>query len=127
LIKVALAASALFDFDKSELKPAGKQELDKLVQDIKGVRYDVMIVTGHTDRIGKAAYNMALSLRRANAVKSYLVSAGIPADNITAKGVGSDQPVTWKDQCTGPVNEALKACLQPDRRVEVQVNGTRNP
>ncbi len=124
-VKITLAASALFDFDKSELKAAGKQELDKLARDIKSVRYELIIVTGHTDRIGKHAYNLALSERRADAVKKYLVNAGIPGANITAKGVNSDKPVTTQQQCQGRVSTALKACLQPDRRVEVEVSGTR--
>jgi OOP family OmpA-OmpF porin len=126
-VKITLAATALFDFDKSELKAAGKQELDKLANDLKGVRFEVIIVTGHTDRIGKHSYNLPLSERRASAVRSYLVSAGIPGGNNTAKGVNSDQPVTTQIQCQGPVSAALKACLQPDRRVEVEVSGTRAP
>ena len=121
--RVALSANALFDFDKSELKPEGKQALDKLVSDMQGLRYDVVIVTGHTDRIGTRSYNLALSDRRAGTVRTYLVEAGIPAARITARGVNSDEPVTTPQQCQGPVSDALKACLQPDRRVEIDVSG----
>jgi OOP family OmpA-OmpF porin len=126
-VRITLSASALFDFDRSELKPAGIQELDKLVADLEGLRYEVIIVTGHTDRIGARDYNLALSDRRANTVRDYLVNAGIPGGNITARGVNSDEPVTTPQQCQGPVSDALKACLQPDRRVEVDVSGTRDP
>ncbi len=125
-IKITLAASALFDFDKTVLKAAGKQELDKLLKDIKGVRYEVIIVTGHTDRIGTHGYNQALSERRANVVRSYLVSGGIPSGSITAKGVNSDVPVTTKQQCQGLRSAQLKVCLQPDRRVDIELSGTRD-
>ncbi|MEY4640573.1 MAG: hypothetical protein RLZZ227_567 [Pseudomonadota bacterium] len=125
-VTITLAASTLFDFDRSELKPDGRAELDKLVRDLNGLSYEVIIVTGHTDRIGTREYNLGLSQRRAKTVTDYLVAAGIPGTAITARGVNSDDPVTTSQQCTGPVNAALKACLQPDRRVEVEVSGTRD-
>lgn len=124
-VTITLAASALFDFDRSELKPDGRAELDKLVRDLNGLTYEVIIVTGHTDRIGTREYNLGLSERRAKTVTDYLVGAGIASTAITARGVNSDDPVTTPQQCTGPVSDALKACLQPDRRVEVEVSGTR--
>jgi OOP family OmpA-OmpF porin len=124
-VTITLAASALFDFDRSNLKPDGQAELDKLVRDLEGLTYEVIIVTGHTDRIGTRDYNLALSSRRAATVRDYLVSAGIPSGDITARGVNSDEPVTTLQQCQGPVSDALKACLQPDRRVVVEVSGTR--
>jgi len=125
LMEVTLGAEALFDFDRSELKPEGRQELDELLRDIQSVNYEVVIVTGHTDRIGTRNYNIALSERRAATVRNYLVNGGIPAARITSSGVNSDQPVTTPQQCQGPVSDALKACLQPDRRVVVVVTGTR--
>jgi len=86
--KVTFSADSLFDFDQSAVKPAGRLELDKLAADLRGVDYDVINVTGHTDRIGSHAYNQKLSTRRAEAVNAYLVeSAGIPAHKISAKGV----------------------------------------
>jgi OmpA-OmpF porin, OOP family len=124
-VKITVAASALFDFDRAELKAAGKAELDRLLSDLKGLTYEVVIITGHTDRIGTRAYNLALSERRANTVRDYLVGAGVSASAITARGVNSDEPITTPQQCQGPVSDALKACLQPDRRVEVEVSGTR--
>lgn len=125
VLEVTLAAEALFDFDRSELKPEGRQALDGLLRDIQSLNYEVIIVTGHTDRIGTRTYNLALSDRRAATVRSYLVNAGIPAASITSRGVNSDQPVTTPQQCQGPVSDTLKACLQPDRRVVVEVTGTR--
>jgi OmpA-OmpF porin, OOP family len=121
------SAGSLFDFDKSTLKPAGKEALDVFAADLKGADFDDITVTGHTDRIGSHAYNMKLSTRRAEAVKAYLVeSAGLPADKITAKGVDGSQPVTKPGKCKGKkATKKLIACLAPDRRVEVEVTATR--
>ena len=125
--KVTFSADSLFDFDKATVKPAGKQQLDKLAADLRGADFDVITVTGHTDRIGTHAYNMGLSTRRAEAVKAYLVqSAGIPAGKIAARGTDGSDPVTKPGDCKGKkATKALIACLQPDRRVEVEVSGTR--
>ena len=125
--KVTFSADALFDFDKATIKPAGKQALDKFAVDLRGTKYDVITVTGYTDRIGSDAYNMALSTRRAAAVKTYLVEpAGIPAGKIAARGVGESGPVTKPGECKGKnATKSLIACLQPDRRVEVEVAGTK--
>ena len=125
-MKVTFSADSLFDFDKANLKPAGRQELDKFAADLKGVKYDGIAVTGHTDRIGAQAYNLKLSARRAEAVKGYLVESGIPAGGISAKGVNGANPVTKPEDCKGNKPTAkLIACLQRDRRVDVEVSGTR--
>jgi len=125
--KVIFSADSLFDFDKSTVKPAGKQSLDKFAADLRGANFDVITVTGYTDRIGSHAYNMKLSTRRAEAVKAYLVeSAGIPAGKIVAKGVDGANPVTKPGECNGKKGiKKLIACLGPDRRVEVEVVATR--
>src|ERR1035437_6879910 len=125
--KVTFSADSLFAFDKATLKPDGKQALDKLAADLRGANFDVITVTGHTDRIGTHAYNMKLSTRRAEAVKAYLVeAAGIPAGKIAARGTDGSDPVTKPGECKGKkATKALIACLQPDRRVEVEVSGTR--
>ena len=125
--KVNFSADSLFDFGKATVKPAGKQELDKLAADLRGVDFDIITVTGHTDRIGSHAYNMDLSTRRAESVKAYLVeSAGIPAGKITARGTDGSDPITKPGECKGAkATKALIACLQPDRRVEVEVSGTK--
>ena len=127
LRKVSFSADSLFDFDKATVKPEGKQALDALVADLRDVDFDAIIVTGHTDRIGSHAYNMKLSTRRAEAVKAYLVkSAGIPADKISASGVDGADPVTKPSDCKGTKKtKALISCLQPDRRVEVEVTGKK--
>lgn len=124
--KVTLAADALFDFDKAVLRPEGKTKLDKLAGDIKNVKLEVIIVVGHADRIGSDKYNQKLSERRAAAVKDYLASKGIEANRIYAEGKGEKQPVTG-DKCGKSVAKTKKLieCLQPDRRVEIEVIGTQ--
>jgi len=121
------STDALFGFGKFDVKPSGKDALDKFAAELKGADYEVITVTGHTDRIGTHKYNMKLSTQRAEAVKAYLVeSAGIPADKIDARGVDGAEPVTKPDECKGKkATKALIACLAPDRRVEVEVSATR--
>ena len=118
---------ALFDFGKTTLKPIGQRALDKFAAELKGANFEVITITGHTDRIGSSATNMKLSTRRAEAVKAYLVSsARIPSDKISARGVGESQHLTKPNECIGKkATKKLVACLAPDRRVEVEVTGTR--
>jgi OOP family OmpA-OmpF porin len=125
--KVSFSADALFDFGSETIRPAGKQELDRFAQELKGSQFDDIAVTGFTDRIGSLAYNQKLSTRRAESVKDYLVSAtGIPGSKITTRGAAGSDPVTKPDDCQGKQRTPkLIACLQPDRRVEVEVNGTQ--
>jgi OOP family OmpA-OmpF porin len=125
--KIEFSADALFDFDKSVLKPEGKEMLDDLARELNGANYEVIVATGHADRIGSNAYNQKLSERRANAVKDYLAGRGIPAERINASGKGETQPKTKPGDCKGPVGKKLIACLQPDRRVDVEVTGTKAP
>ncbi len=124
--KVAFSADALFDFDKAILKPAGKQALDAFAADLRGTDYDLIRVTGHSDRLGSHAYNMELSERRAEAVRDYLVmSANVPSGKIQTRGVDGNEPVTKPGECRGTGgSRQMIACLQPDRRVEVEVTGT---
>ena len=124
--KVTFSADSLFVFDKAVVTPEGKQALDKFAAELRGTNFDVITVTGHTDRIGPHAYNMKLSTRRAEAVKTYLESTGIPAGKIAARGTDGSDPVTKPGECKGEkATKKLIACLQPDRRVEVEVSGTR--
>jgi OOP family OmpA-OmpF porin len=77
-------------------------------------------VTGHTDRIGSAEYNLKLSKQRADAVRDYLISKGVDRTKIETIGMGEKEPVV---QCNQKEMKALIACLQPNRRVDVQVKG----
>jgi OOP family OmpA-OmpF porin len=120
--KVTYQADALFDFDKAILKPGGKAKLDDLASKIGDLNLEVVVATGYTDRIGSDKYNDRLSLRRAQAVKAYLVSKGIEANRIYTEGKGKRNPVTTG--CNQKNHKQLVACLAPDRRVEVEVVGT---
>jgi OOP family OmpA-OmpF porin len=124
---VSFSADSLFDFAKDVVKPAGQQALDSFAAELKGSQFGTITVTGYTDRLGSHDYNVKLSQRRAEAVKAYLVEKdGIPADKVTAEGADGSNPVTKPDDCKGNrQTPALIACLQPDRRVEVEVNGTQ--
>jgi OOP family OmpA-OmpF porin len=114
--KLTMAADAHFDFDKSVLKPEGRAKLDDLVGKLKAVNLEVIIVIGHTDSIGSDAYNNKLSLRRAGAVKAYLVSKGIEANRIHTEGKGESQPIA---------DNKTKEGRARNRRVEIEVVGSR--
>lgn len=127
--KLTLSTDVLFDFDKAELKESGKQRLDQLADQIKDADVDEIIAVGHADRIASEGYNQKLSEQRAQAVKDYLAQRGARANTITAEGKGESEPVTGADcQKMGPErgsNRKLVACLAPDRRVEIEVLGSR--
>jgi OOP family OmpA-OmpF porin len=125
--KVSFSTDSLFGFDKSTVRPEGKAALDTFVGEVKGTSFDVINVEGHTDRLGSAAYNQKLSEQRAEAVKAYLVTpGGLDASKIATVGKGETMPVTKPEDCKGnSPTPKLIACLQPDRRVEVEVTGTR--
>ena len=114
--KVTYAADAFFDFDKSVLKPEGKAKLDDLVSKVKGINLEVIIAVGHTDSIGTDAYNQKLSVRRAEAVKAYLVSKGIEKNRVYTEGKGEKQPIA---------DNKTKEGRAKNRRVEIEVVGTR--
>lgn len=123
--KISFSGDALFAFDKAELKPDGVTMLDGLVGQLKGASYDSIVVTGHTDRIGSSQYNQKLSERRAHTVKDYLVAQSVTASRIDAVGKGETQPETKAGDCKGPKSAKVIACLQPDRRVDVEVTGSK--
>ena len=114
--KITFEADTFFDFDKSVLKPAGKTKLNDLASKLQGIDIEVVVATGHTDSVGSDAYNIKLSLRRANAVKAFLVSKGIPADRIFTAGKGEGTPVASNKTRDGRAK---------NRRVEVEVVGSR--
>jgi OmpA-OmpF porin, OOP family len=124
-MRVSFSADALFDFDKSVIKPAGRAELDKFASQLRGIQYDGVQVTGHTDRLGPHAYNLKLSERRAQAVREYLIQGGVASGKIAARGVDGADPVTGSECKGNKPTPALIACLQPDRRVDVEVTGTK--
>jgi OOP family OmpA-OmpF porin len=126
-LRVSFNSDVLFGFDRASITPSGKRALDKFTTDLNGVNYDHVTIEGHTDRIGSDAYNEKLSLQRAEAVKSYLVERdAIPANKITTVGKGKSQPVTGVGACKNlPTSVDVIACLEPDRRVDVDVIGSK--
>lgn len=125
--RVSFSADSLFAFNASDVDPDGKAALSDLARKLKGTQFDVITVEGHTDRLGSAAYNQQLSMRRAQAVKTYLVnSGGIDANKVQAIGKGESAPMTRPGDCKdGTPRTELIACLRADRRVDVDVTGTR--
>ena len=125
--RVSFSAESLFAFDQSTVRPEGRLALDQFSKELTGTQYEAITVEGHTDRLGSDAYNKKLSTRRAESVKAYLVSSGgVDAQKVSAIGKGESTPVTKPGDCKGtkPTTKLI-SCLQPDRRVDVEVTGTR--
>lgn len=123
--KITLAADALFDFNKATLRPEGKAKLDELVAKVKDIKLEVIIAVGHADRFGSDKYNQKLSEKRAESVKAYLVGKGMEPNRVYTEGKGEKQPVTKAGDCKGPKSKKVIDCLQPDRRVDIEVIGTK--
>jgi len=125
-VAITLQAETLFDFDKSVIRADGKKILDdEVVSKMKQYpQVEVVLVTGHADRIGTDAYNQKLSQRRADAVKAYLVGQGVEDKRIETSAKGEAEPVVSCDDVKGKAsgkNRKLVECLQPNRRVMVEV------
>ena len=114
--KVTYAADAFFASNSAVLKAAGKAKLDDLVDKVKGINLEVIVAVGHTDSKGTDASNQKLSVRRAEAVKAYLVSKGIEKNRVYTEGKGSKQPVADNKTAEGRAK---------NNRVEIEVVGTQ--
>ncbi|QDC44048.1 OmpA family protein [Methylophilus medardicus] len=121
---VTVSAEKLFGFDKANLREEGRKVLEETAAKIKSnPEISAVVVTGHTDRIGSDAYNQKLSERRAKQVADYLIAQGVDSNIITSEGKGKTEPVV---QCDGKkVSKKLISCLQPNRRVEIRAEGTK--
>lgn len=122
--RIVLGAEALFRFDRcgfEDMLPEGRARLDELGKSLaaESQSWVKLVIAGHTDRLGRHAHNLPLSRCRADTVRDYLVQRhGLPAERIATYGLASTRPVKF---CTGPAGDALKACLEPNRRVEIEV------
>ncbi|KAG1537518.1 hypothetical protein G6F50_014850 [Rhizopus delemar] len=114
--KVVFNADTFFDFDKSTLKPEGRQLLDQVAQQARGIELETIIAVGHTDSIGTDAYSQKLSERRAASVKTYLVSKGIDPNRIYTEGKGESNPIA---------SNKTKEGRAQNRRVEIEIVGSR--
>jgi OmpA-OmpF porin, OOP family len=114
--KVVFNADTFFNFNKSDLKPEGRQLLDQVAQQVNGINLETIIAVGYTDSIGSVEYNLGLGQRRADSVKAYLVSKGVPADRIYTESKGKADPIA---------SNATAAGRAKNRRVEIEIIGSR--
>ena len=127
--KITLSTDVLFEFNKADLLPGGQQKLDDLAKNAQGANVEKVVLTGHADRIGSEEYNQELSEKRAKAVADYLAQKGVDSSRLQVEGKGESQPITG-NECSklgaeSNKNQKLIACLQPDRRVEAELLGSR--
>lgn len=125
--RTTFSTEVLFDFDGTELRADGRKVLDDLAQKLLASELESVAATAHTDRMGDDAYNERLALRRADAIRTYLVGKGVPEKLLRVDSKGEREPVT-AGRCDALGEESrqnsnLIACLQPDRRVEIEVSG----
>ena len=126
--RVQFNTNVLFDFDKSVLRPEGRDALDSFVSSIQGIGGGSIAAVGYADRFGTNPYNQALSERRVATVKAYLISKGVEPSwgQVRTSAKGETEPTTAPGQCTGGTpNASTIACLQPDRHVFVEITGQR--
>jgi len=118
-----LAADATFSVGSFQLKPSAKAKLDELAAQLDQFDYDRIHITGHTDPTGSAQLNERLSRQRAEAVKRYFVTKGLPAEKILTEGMGSSMPAVTNKNCSALPPKQRATCYGPDRRVEIEVSG----
>jgi OOP family OmpA-OmpF porin len=124
--RVTFDANVLFDSNKSALRPAGRDSLDKFISQTRDlIDPSSMIAVGYADRMGTDRSNQTLSEDRVAAVKGYLVSQGINWNQVGTSGRGESQPTTYKGECGKSTNAKNVTCLQPDRHVFIELTGTR--
>jgi outer membrane protein OmpA-like peptidoglycan-associated protein len=112
---VVTLGDVLFASGRSDLKGGATSNLAKLSAFLNEYQDRTVVIEGHTDSVGAADYNQGLSQRRADAVKSYLVSQGVASSRLVASGMGQGSPIASNDSATG---------RQQNRRVEVIISNT---
>jgi len=116
---IRLEADTLFAFDSADLTEEGKAALNDMLSQLsaESLQQQKLQIRGYADEIGPPDYNLALSQRRAAAVRDYLVSRGMVSDYIAMEGLGEADPVVT---CGGKRGNALIECLAPNRRTEIE-------
>lgn len=116
---VRLEADTLFAFDSADLSDDGKAALDNMLGQLtaESLQQQKLQIRGYTDMLGDDAYNLALSKKRAAAVRDYLVGRGMAPGYIAMQGLGEADPVV---DCAGKRGNALIECLAPNRRTEIE-------
>jgi OmpA-OmpF porin, OOP family len=123
--KVVFDANVLFDSNKSDLRPAGRDSLDAFIGKLRGLESQSVMVVGYADRMGSADANQILPEERVGTVKAYLVAGGISAGRIEASSWGEARPTTYAAECKDANNARNVACMQPDRHVFIEISGSR--
>jgi len=124
---ITISSKSLFDFNKAVLKPEAMSQIDNdVLAKIKAIgKIDLIVVSGHADRLGSATYNQKLSEKRADAVKAYLVGKGLDGNAIETFGFGKTQPAQGVAKCDDKLpRQKLIACLEPHRRVVIEIKGS---
>ena len=124
---ITIASKSLFDYNKAILKPAAKELIDnEIIAKLDSLgKIKMIIVSGHSDRLGTAAYNQKLSEKRAEAVKAYLLAKGLDGNLIETMGYGKTQPAQGVPKCDDKLpRKQLIACLEPHRRVAIEIQGS---
>ena len=123
-VRVYVGADAYFGFNRAELTPDDKRKLDIVANRAKNGEDASVRVVGYADQIGSDDYNLSLSQRRADAVRTYLVEQGIPENAVNVDARGEADPIV---RCEGRQGASLIDCLQPNRRTEVEVSALEAP
>ena len=116
-VRVHVGADTHFGFNKTELTPEAKRKLDVIADRAREAREPNIRVVGYSDQLGAEDYNLALSQRRADAVRTYLVERGVADTMIEVDALGASDPIVG---CEGQQGATLIDCLQPNRRTEVE-------
>ena len=115
-VVITLSGSVLFATGKSDLLPIAQDKLSQVAKAVQGLGYKSLVVQGYTDSRGNAADNDKLSLKRAQSVRDYLITQGIPADKVTAEGKGANNPVATNDTADGRAeNRRVEIVVTPDK------------
>lgn len=125
--RITYSAEILFGFDQAKLGEEGRKRLDGIARRLAGSEIESVVAIAHADRLGDTHYNILLSARRAEAIRAYLVENGVAEKLVRVEARGQREPVT-ADGCEGlgaesRENQQLVACLQPDRRVVIEIAG----